>query len=123
MSGWHYPDDSHRGPWDGPSYEPDRPDPSEFFYGEGDDTDQHEPSLDLIHDPGFQEDDMDTHHDPDHGREEHRTGAILRQGEQWGEHYDDYDHAAGDQEHQRDTEDALPEHHGSIDAEFRSPLD
>lgn len=84
MSGWHYPDSGH-GPWDGPSYEPDRPDPSEFLYGEGDDTDQPEPEPHHLHDPGFQEEEVDTHHDPDHGREDHRIGAILRQGEQWPE--------------------------------------
>jgi hypothetical protein len=29
---------------------------------------------------------VDTHYDPDHGREDHRTGAILRQSEQWALH-------------------------------------
>lgn len=57
-----------------------------------------------IPDPGFPEHEVDTHHDPDHGREdhyddydhglsnigaefpeEHRIGAILRQGEQYPE--------------------------------------
>jgi hypothetical protein len=29
---------------------------------------------------------VDTHYDPDHGREDHRVGAVLRQSEQWALH-------------------------------------
>ena len=42
------------------------------------------PSEDDLTDPGFPEEEVDTHPDPDHMRD-YRAGAILTQAEQWPE--------------------------------------
>ena len=61
------------------------------------------PPPDPHYDPSLREHEVDTHHDPDHGYEEHRVGAILRQAEQYP-HYDDYGPEENDWEHQREHE-------------------
>lgn len=80
--------------------------PSELGWGDVY-TDDEEPVHHL--DPGFPEHEVDIHRDPDHGREEHRMGAILRQAEQYPDpgHYTDYGPEENDWEHQREHETQL----------------
>lgn len=106
----------------GPAYSgedgPEHDDPNGFS------LDQHDPDR-FLSDPGFSEAPA-PHPDPDHGRED-RLGSILTQGQQWPEryaalviaqegHYDDYDHALNDQEHQ-EAHESLG-HHASMDQLF-----
>jgi len=97
----HYPRGSAP-PWGGDDA------PSESVWGNIYTDDEHpDPYGDLIHDPGFPEHEVDDHPDPDHGREDHRTGAILRQSEQFPWRMaagdpDDYGHDDGGNNHYYD---------------------